>query len=72
MQYMLAHASRLNNFLDARQAEPEERRIPLAETTMRGQASDFQPVAPLGAFTSCLRYATHFTPTATDLNPATP
>ena len=45
----------LEQFLDARQAEQEERRIPLAETTLRGVACDFQTGATLGALTSCLR-----------------
>ena len=39
---------------------------------MRGEQCTFEPEATLGAFTSCLRYATHFTATATDLNPAAP
>ena len=62
----------LEQVLDARPAEQAEQRIPLAQTTLRGEACDFRPVSTLGAFTSCLRYATHFTTTATDLNPATP
>ena len=37
-----------------------------------GVACTFEQVATLGEFTSCLRYATHFTAMATDLNPATP
>ena len=60
----------LEHVLDARQAEQAEQRIPLAQTTLRGEACDFQPVATLGAFTSYLGYATHFTATATDLKPA--
>ena len=62
----------LERVLDARQVAPTDKRIPLAQTPLRGVACGFEAVATLGEFTSCLRFATHFTAPATDLNPATP
>ena len=62
----------LEQILDNRQAEPAAQRVPLPQTTLRGEQCEFEPEATLGAFTSCLRYATHFTATATDLTPAAP
>ena len=62
----------LERVLDGRQVAPADKRIPLAQTTLRGVACSIEPVATPGEFTSCLRYATHFTAMATDLNPATP
>ena len=58
--------------LNARQLGHADKGIPLPQTTLRGAVCDFQPGATVGAFISWLRYATHFTPTAQDLNPATP
>ena len=58
--------------LDAHQVSPSDKRIPLAQTTLSGLECSFEQVATLGEFTSCLRYATHFTAMASDLNPAKP
>ena len=57
---------------DDRQFAQADKRIPLAQTALRGVACNFDPVATLCECTSCLRYATHFTATATDLNPVMP
>ena len=62
----------LERVLDAQQVAPADKRITLAQTTLRGVACTFERVATLGEFTRCLRYATHSTAKATDLNPATP
>ena len=61
----------LGRVLDARHVALADKRIPLAQTTLRGVACSIEPVATPGEFTSCLRYATHLTAMATDLNPAT-
>ena len=61
----------LERVLDARQVAPADKRIPLAQTTLRGAACSFEPVATQGECTSWVRYATHFTAMATDLNPTT-
>ena len=62
----------LERILDDRQVAKAEQREPLPQTTVRGDECEFEPEARLAAFTSCLRYTTRFTPTATDLNPAAP
>ena len=62
----------LERVLDARQGAPADKRVPLAQTTQRGEAGTFQPGATLGEFTSCLRYATILRAAATHLNSATP
>ena len=62
----------LEKILYPRQVSQAERRIPLAQTSLRAEACDFQPVSTLGSFTGCLNFATHFTQTAKDLNPAAP
>ena len=61
----------LERVLDARQVAPADKRILLAQRALRGVAYSFEPLSTLGEFTSYLRYATHLTAMATDLNPAT-
>ena len=62
----------LERILDVRQADPAAPRGALPQTTQRGEQFTFVPEPRLGAFTSCLRYATHFAASAPDLNPAAP
>ena len=45
----------LERVLDARQVAPADKRIPLAQTTLRGVTCTFEQVATLGEFTRCLR-----------------
>ena len=62
----------LERILDDRQVVKAEQREPLPQTTVKGDECGFEPEATLAAFTSCLRYTTRFTQTATDLSPAAP
>ena len=65
-------AQPLEQILDDRQADSAALRVAMPQTTIRGEECMFEPEAMLGAFTSCLRYASHCTATATDLTPAAP
>ena len=62
----------LEQILDDRQTDPAAQCVTLPQTTLRGAQCDFEPEATLGAFRSCLRYATHFAARATDLTTAAP
>ena len=62
----------LEAILDDRQVAKAHQREPLPQTTVRGDECGVEPEATIEAFTSCLRFTTRITPTATDLNPAAP
>ena len=72
MRFTWARGQPLERVLDARQTDPATQRVALPQTNLQGEQCTFEPEATLGDFSSCLRYATHFAATATDLNPAAP
>lgn len=60
----------LESGMDVRQVAATAKLFPVAQENFVGALCGLEPVATLEEFTSCLRHASHFTPKATDLNPA--
>ena len=55
--------------VDAAQVTALDKCVPLAQTNLVGIAFDFEPVGTPKELSICLRPTSHFTVTATDLNP---
>ena len=68
--YVMA-AHHIEHVLDLHQVVEMDKHLPLAQTRLVGTSCGFEPVATI-EFTSCLRHASHFTPTARDMNTAVP
>ena len=60
----------IERVLDVRQVDTMGKRVPLAQTTKVGSAWSFETVVTQDEFTSCLRHASDFMPTAAHRNPA--